>query len=389
MPKTSPKPGSAKELDVSVVLPCKDEEKTIGVCIKKIQAVFKAQGINGEIIVSDSSKDSSPKIAESLGARVVVPWNKGYGNAYLAGFAASRGKIIVMGDADDTYDFFEMPRLLEPLKAGKADLVLGSRLKGTIMPGAMPRLHQYVGNPLLTFFLNTFFGTTISDAHTGFRAFSREALVAIDPHATGMEFASEMIFKAAKKRLRISEVPITYYPRRSRPHLQSFSDGWRHLRFMLLYAPNYLFLAPGVFFFTLGVLLMALLLGGPMELLGAKLDIHPMIAGSFMTILGFQLVIMGLFTKAYASSVHFEEASQTLRFLHKFFTLERASLIGLAVLAAGFALSFDIFYSWLSHGQGALWEIRRAVFSTTLMIIGVQTCFSAFFLSVLAIKKRD
>ncbi|MFA6048893.1 MAG: glycosyltransferase family 2 protein [Candidatus Micrarchaeia archaeon] len=379
----------ANEIDVSVVLPCRDEEKTIGICIGKIQSVFRERGIRGEIIVSDSSKDSSPKIAESLGARVVVPWNKGYGNAYLAGFAAAHGKIIMMGDADDTYDFLEMPRLLEPLKHGKADLVLGSRLRGTIMPGAMPALHRYVGNPALSFLLNLFFGTKISDAHTGFRAISREALVAIDPHATGMEFASEMIFKAAKKKLKIAEVPITYHPRQTKPHLESFSDGWRHLRFMLLYAPNYLFLAPGAFFFTIGVALMALLLGGPAELFGATLDIHPMIAGSFMAILGFQLVIMGLFTKAYAASVHFEEASQTLTLLHRHFTLERASLIGLAVLAAGFALSFDIFYSWLSHGQGALWEIRRAIFSTTLMIIGVQTVFSAFFLSVLAIKKRD
>ncbi len=389
MPKEISKNDNVSAIDVSVVLPCKDEEKTIGTCIKKIQEVFKAEGIRGEVIVSDSSKDSSPKIAEGLGARVVTPWNKGYGNAYLAGFAVARGKIIVMGDADDTYDFFEMPRLLDPIKQGKADLVLGSRLKGTIMPGAMPALHRFVGNPILSFLLNLFFGTKISDTHTGFRAISRDALVAIDPHATGMEFASEMIFKAAKKKLGILEVPITYHARQTAPHLDSFSDGWRHLRFMLLYAPNYLFLAPGTALFVAGFALMAMLLAGPVSIMGVSLDLHPMILGSSMAILGFQLLVMGFFTKAYAVSVHFEEQPRSLKLLHSIMTLERASAIGLLILLAGVLLGLDIFYAWLSQGLGPLWEIRRAIFSTTLMVLGVQTVFSAFFLSVLAIKKRD
>ncbi len=382
--------GKKQEIEVSVVLPCKNEEKTVGVCIKKIQSVFQTMGIKGEIIVADSSTDNSAKIAESLGARVVTPWNKGYGNAYLAGFAAARGNILLMGDADDTYDFFEIPRLLEPIRQGKADFVLGSRLKGTIMPGAMPWLHRFVGNPLLTFFLNTFFGTKISDTHTGFRAFTAKSLEKMQLKTTGMEFASEMIIKAAKKRLRIAEVPVTYHPRHADApsNLSSFKDGWRHLRFMLLHAPNYLFLVPGAMLFSTGLALMLMLLQGPMNIFGLNLDLHPLIVGSLITILGFQLIMMGVFTKIYAVLNKFEEHSLTTSLLFKHFSLEKASLLATAIIATGAVLSADIFSKWLSSGMGSLFEIRSAILASTLIILGTQLVFFAFFIGVLEIEKR-
>lgn len=378
-----------EQIDVSVILPCKNEEKSIAKCISQIQRVFLQQKIKGEIIVADSSTDKTPEIAKQLGARVITPWHEGYGNAYLAGFAVARGKYFVMGDADQTYDFNEIPLLLEPLKKGKADLVLGSRLKGKIMPNAMPALNRYVGNPLLSKLLSLFFGKKISDAHTGFRAITRDAYISLDLHATGMEFASEMIFKAIKKPLQIHEVPITYHARVGKSKLQPFQDGWRHLRFMLLYAPNYLFLAPGGLLFATGFALMALLLNGPSTIGPFHLDLHPMIVGSFAAILGFQLMVMGLFTQAYAASVHFEKPSRILSTLHRIFTLERAGMLGLILVAIGFWMGIDIFNSWLSQGQGPLLEIRKGIFSSTLLVLGAQTIFSAFFLSILAIQKRD
>ncbi len=380
------------QIDVSVVLPCKNERKTIGTCIKKIQAVFKAQGIRGEVIVSDSSKDSSPKIAESLGARVVMPWNKGYGNAYLAGFEAARGKIIVMGDADDTYDFYELPRFLAPLREGKADMVLGSRMKGTIMPDAMPALHRFVGNPVLTLFLNLFFGTRISDSHTGFRAFNSTVLKKLSLKTTGMEFASEMIIKAAKNRLRIIEVPVTYYPRHkdAPSNLSSLNDGWRHLRFMLLYAPNYLFIVPGITAFLLGFFILLALLGGPAELFGLRLDLHPLLIGSLLAILGFQTAMMGIFTKVYGVISRLEEHSRTTKLLFEHFSLEKALLAGICVLFIGAFLGADIFSKWLGGqfiGQGI--ELRQGFLSLTLVILGMQTIFFAFFIGILEIEKKS
>ncbi|MFQ5405852.1 MAG: glycosyltransferase family 2 protein [Candidatus Micrarchaeia archaeon] len=384
--KTFEKDGS---IDLSVVLPCKNESKTIGVCIEKILRVFEREKINGEIIVADSSTDKSAEVAKKLGARVVVPWNAGYGNAYLAGFAAAQGKFVVMGDADNTYDFDEIPRLLEPLKSKKADFVLGSRLKGKIMPKAMPWLHQYVGNPALSALLNLFFSTNFSDTHCGFRAITKKALDGLDLHATGMEFASEMVIKASKNNLRTVEVPITYYARQGQaPHLRTFSDGWRHLRFMLLYAPNYLFMVPGFFMLVLGLILLSTLVSGPVNVFGFFLDIHPLFIGSMLSILGFQVLIMGLFTKVYAVNSKLEKPSKTIFLLYKYFTLERATVVGLGIIAVGILFGLTILYDWYLRGFGNLFEIRRGIIALTFLVLGTQFVFSAFFLSILGIEKR-
>ena len=376
-------------LDVSIILPSKNEESTIEICLNKIKEVFKKENIKGEIIVSDSSTDRTSIIAKKLGARLISPSTEGYGSAYMAGFAAARGKYIIMGDADDTYDFNEMPKLLKPLKEDKTDLVLGSRIKGRIMPNSMPWHHKYIGNPSLSFILNLFFGADISDAHSGFRAITREALGRLDLHTTGMEFASEMLVQAVKKHLRIIEVPIHYYPRKTKSNLSSFSDGWRHLRFMLLYSPNYLFVIPGFIMFLLGLLMLITLLQGPITILGFKFDLHPMVFASLLAIVGFQVLIMGLFTKTYAASSHLDEETRSVKLIYKYFSLERASVLGIIMIVIGVILSFDIIYSWFMSNFGPLFEVRRAIFSSTLIILGVQTIFSAFFLSILALPKKE
>ena len=231
---------------VSVVMPCLNEEATIGRCVAKAWRGIELAGVPGEVIVADNgSTDRSPEIAAAAGARVIHQPKRGYGNAYLAGFAAARGRYLVMGDADDTYDFGEVGRFIVPLREGGYDYVLGSRFKGKILPGAMPWHHRWIGNPVLTWILNRLFGLHASDAHSGMRAFTREAYERMRLQSPGMEFASEIVINAAKARLRVTEVPITYYPREGESKLRSFRDGWRHLRYMLLYSPDWLFLAPG------------------------------------------------------------------------------------------------------------------------------------------------
>ncbi|QLJ52184.1 MAG: dolichol-p-glucose synthetase, (glycosyltransferase) [Candidatus Fermentimicrarchaeum limneticum] len=377
------------KVEVSVIIPAKNEEATIADCISKIAEIFRRESIKGEIIVADSSTDKTPEIARRMGAKVVKSPSEGYGSAYMTGFEAAKGEYIIMGDADDTYDFHEIPRFIKLLRENKADLVLGSRVKGSILPDSMPWLHRYVGNPLLSFTLNTFFGANISDAHTGFRAIRRDAFEKLDLHTTGMEFASEMIVKSVRKKLRIVEVPITYYPRKARSKLSSFSDGWRHLRFMLLYSPNYLFIIPGSIMFLLGMILMFALLKGPVTILDFKLDLHPMVLASLAAIVGFQMLVMGFFTKTYAAVSHLEEETRSVRFLYEHFSLEKASLLGIAMIILGVILSFDIIYSWVMSNFGQLFEVRRAIFSSTLIILGIQVIFSAFFLSILVLPKKE
>lgn len=376
-----------KTPDVSVVLPCRNEEETIGACIEKIKRVFADEGINGEIIVSDSSTDKSPQIAESLGARVIRHGREGYGVACLEGFKHAKGKYVVVGDADDTYDFREMPKFLKPLREG-CDLVVGTRIKGRIMPGAMPWLHRYVGNPLLSWLLNLFFHTNVSDAHCGMRSFTREALEGMNLKTAGMEFASEMIIMAAKRKLRMTEVPITYYPRRGKSKLNSFSDGWDHLRLMLLYSPDHLFLLPGFLLFTAGLFLMILLLKGPARILGLNWYIHPMVLGSLLTILGYQIILLGLYAKTYAVATGFEEYDRLAYFFRKNITVEKGSIIGLVLFTAGFAINAKILYTWIATGFGELSEMKSAIFAMTLTVVGVQTIFHSFFLSMLMMNRK-
>jgi len=380
------------EVEVSVVMPCLNEEQTVGECVRKAQKALLDLGVTGEVIVADNgSTDRSVEIAESLGARVVHQPEPGYGNAYLAGLAAARGRYIVMGDSDNTYDFAELPRFVELLRQGRHDLVIGSRLRGTVKAGAMPFLHRYVGTPVLTALLNLFVGVQISDTQSGMRGLTREAYRRLRLKTSGMEFASEMIVRAARERLRIAEIPITYYPRQGESKLRTFRDGWRHLRFLLLHSPTYLFLVPGATLLAMGLGLMALLSAGRVYFTGTfSLDIHAMIVGSLAAILGFQVISLGLYAKAYAGHAGLEEDDRVTRALTRSFTLEQGLALGAAAILLGLGLLGYVVYQWVSHGfilEGNL-QLRPALWGLTLTVLGVQTVFASFFLGVLGIRHR-
>jgi len=375
------------KVEVSVVMPCLNEETTVGICIQKAKAALKKMGVQGEIIVADNgSTDASIEIAKSLGAKVVHQPIRGYGAAYLAGIAVAGGKYIVIGDSDDTYDFSELDQFVQPLKEGY-DLVMGSRFSGEILPSAMPWLHQYIGNPVLTGILNVLFKAGVSDTHCGMRAFTKEAYLKMELKTTGMEFASEMVIKAAKAGLTITEVPITYYPRKGESKLNSFRDGWRHLRFMLLLSPTHLFLIPGFILFLIGFIGTLLLLPGPLKIGGHAYDVHVMTLTSLLALLGFQVILLGLFARTYAIVSGLEKKDKLIEFLFLHFSLEKGLLLGAASFALGFIADGWIAYKWINSGFGALNEVRTALFALLLMALGVSLIFSSFFLSILGIRK--
>lgn len=377
-------------VSVSVVMPCLNESETLATCIKKAQSTLAKLGIEGEVVVADNgSTDNSVEIARSLGARVVIENKKGYGNAYRAGIAAARGKYIVIGDSDDSYDFTEIGRFVEPLQNG-AEFVIGTRLKGKIEKGAMPWLHRYIGNPILTGILNWMFHSGISDAHCGMRSFTRDAYKKMNLQTTGMEFASEMVIKAAQLGLRTVEIPITLHPdgRSGSPHLRSFRDGWRHLRFMLLNSPTHLYLWPGTILFALGIIALIALLPGPVHIAGRIVDLHVMVLGSMLAILGFQIINIGVYARIYAVTHHFRPQDETLKRAFKLFNLERGILVGSFVFAIGFFTDLYILIKWIASGFGPLNEVRLALLASTFIIIGVQTIFSSFFLSMIGIQIR-
>jgi len=372
-------------------MPCLNEEETLGICIEKAKATLEALGIDGEVVVADNgSTDRSVEIAESLGARVVHQPLKGYGNAYLAGFAAAEGRYFIMGDSDDSYDWTDIGRFVEPLRAG-ADMVMGTRLKGKIEPGAMPFLHRYLGNPVLTGILNLLFRTGISDAHCGMRSFTREAYARMHLRTSGMEFASEMVINASKAKLEIAEIPITLRKdaRTKAPHLRTWRDGWRHLRFMLLYSPTGLFLVPGLILLGLGVALQAILYPGPLHIAGREIDVHTMILGSLLSILGVQVITTGLFAKVYSYERHFDRRDPLLRTLARRFNLERGLVLGLVLFLVGFAVDLGVALTWVHSGFGPLHALRQAIVGSTLMAVGGQVIFSSFFLSMLSVQVSD
>jgi len=375
--------------DVSVVIPTLNEEETIAICINKVKKVFKENNIDGEIIVSDSSTDKTPEIAKSLGAKVIYPKKRGYGNAYIEGFNAAKGRYLVMGDADDTYDFLEIPKFLDPLKKKEADFVIGSRFKGEIKKGAMPSLHRYIGNPVLTKILNILFRTGVSDAHCGMRAFTKEAWEKVGLKTGGMEFASEMVIKAAKKKIRIKEIPTTLYPRKGSPaKIHSFRDGWRHLRFMMLYQPNAFLLYPGVILFVIGTIFTFLLWRGPIRVGNIGLDIHPLILASLFALLGFQLMIFGIYTKVYGTIYKGEEPGKFTKLFLDYHSLEYEMLAGGILFVVGFLIDLRILLIWINTGFGALPQLRNAILASTLMILGLQSVFSALFVSMLLLDKK-
>ena len=376
--------GTTSPIDVSVVLPALDEELTISECIQKIQTVFHDNAINGEIIVADSSSDQTATIAQSLGARVIKPEKNGYGNAYLTGFKHAKGQYIVMGDADNTYDFLEIPNLLAPLKSG-ADFVIGSRFKGTIHKGSMDGLHRYIGNPVLTWILNFIFHTHYSDTHSGFRAITREALDRLPLTTGGMEFASEMLVMASKERLRIEEVPISYYPRLTPSKLHSFADGWRHIRFVLLMKPLPFIAVPGFLLSFVGILLMVLFsLNGDIE----SSHLHSFILGAILVIGGIQVFLSGFLMKTYSVIHGYEKKQGFIEFLMKYHSLEIFLVLGFLLIFAGILLGLNIFLRWVSTNFGFLSEISTAIISLVLIVTGIQIFLFAVFQSMMLLNEN-
>ena len=376
---------AADEVELSVVIPCLDEAQSIAIVVEKAVRTMEAEGIDGEVIVADNgSTDGSPELAERAGARVVHEPRKGYGSAYLAGFAAARGTYILMGDADDTYDFTQVGRFLEPLHEG-AEMVIGNRMSG-LQPGSMPWLHRYVGNPVLTGILNLFFRTGVSDAHCGMRAFRRDVLPRLDLRTTGMEFASELVIRSAKVGLDVREVDIEYHPRKGESKLSSFSDGWRHLRFLLVHSPTWLFLIPGAALVVLGVLMGIVVITG-LDVLGRVWDVHALIAASLTTIVGTQVLSIGMFGRAYAA-YYLHEHDPLFDRMRDRLRLEHGLIAGGAVLAAGLAMCIVITIVWLGRGFGELSEQKLAVVGMTLVVVGIQIVFGSFFLSVLGLSRR-
>lgn len=373
-------------LTVSVVIPCLNEEENITQCVQAaLRALAEAQ-LRGEVIVVDNaSEDRSAKLALAAGATVVSEPRRGYGSAYLAGFASATGIYIVMADADLTYDFADIPRFIDRLEQG-FDLVMGDRMDN-IKPDAMPWLHQYVGNPLLSGFLNLLFRTGVRDAHCGMRAFRRSALPKLELRTAGMEFASEMVIRAARANLPIDQIPIEYHPRGGESKLSTFRDGWRHLRFLLAHSPTYLFVLPGLIMLVLGLLLSGMVLAGT-TVLGRHWEIHAMIGASLLEIVGVQVVGLGLCARAYAS-YFMSYADRWFDQARARFRLEHGLVLGLTVGAAGAAMCVVVIVRWINHGFGALGEERLALSGATLVIVGVQIFFTSFLLSILGLRRTD
>ncbi len=373
-----------RHLRVSVVIPCLNEAENIEQCVVAAQGVLDRNGIAGEVVVADNaSEDGSAELAEAAGARVVREPRRGYGSAYLAGFEAARGDFIVMGDADLTYDFNEIPRFLRELEDG-ADMVIGDRMKN-IHPGAMPWLHQYIGNPLLSGFLNLLFRTGISDAHCGMRAVRRDKLPRLALRTTGMEFASEMVIRAAKEKLDIRQFPIEYHPRGGESKLSSFRDGWRHLRFLLVHSPNHLFILPGALMALLGALV-ALTVLLQINIFGREWDLHALIGGSLLMVVGTQVVALGLCAHAYGT-YFMNERDPWFDRMRARYRLEHGLVLGGAIALAGLIAALVIVIEWIDRGFGSLGEERLAIVAFTLTIVGIQIFFSSFLLSILGLRR--
>jgi len=378
--------GPTDHLVVSVVIPCLNEEENIQACVTAARSALRDNDLSGEVLVVDNdSEDLSAKLAAEAGATVIHEPRRGYGSAYLAGLEAARGEFVVMADADLTYDFNDIPKFVERLRSG-ADLVMGDRMDN-IEPGAMPWLHRYIGNPLLSGILNLFFRTGVRDAHCGMRALRREALPRMALRTTGMEFASEMVVRASKERLVIDEVPIRYSPRGGTSKLSSFRDGWRHLRYLLVHSPFYLFIVPGLVLCVLGVLASLLVLTN-LHLLGRIWDIHTLIAGSLLLIVGVQVLAMGICAQTYGV-YYMGERDARFDAMRRRVSLEHGLAAGAILATGGFVVGAVVVVHWIVDGFGALGQERLALEAATLVIIGVQIFFASFLISILGLRRTD
>ena len=374
-------PGRAS---VSVVIPCLNEAENIETCVSRALAVLAEHDIPGEVVVADNaSDDGSPELAVKAGARVIHEPRRGYGSAYLAGLGAATGDYVVMLDADLTYDFEDIPAFVAKLDEG-AQMVIGDRMDN-IHPGAMPWLHRYVGNPVLTGILNTFFRTGVKDAHCGMRALRRDVLPTLDLRTTGMEFASEMVIRASKRDLDIRQIPIEYHPRGGESKLSSFRDGWRHLRFLLVHSPTWLFVIPGAAMAGIGTLI-ALTVLADINLLGREWDLHAMIAGALLMVVGTQVLALGLCAHAYGT-YYMGDQDPWFDRMRARYRLEHGLLLGGAIGFVGLVIAGVILVTWIGRGFGELSETRLALIAATLMIVGVQIVFSSFLLSILGLRR--
>ena len=381
-------------MEFTVVMPCLNEAETVGTCVRKALSCLAEHGIDGEVVVADNgSTDGSRLLAQEAGARVVTVTERGYGNALMGGIAAARGRYVIMGDCDDSYDFTALMAFVEQLRAG-ADLVMGNRFRGGIAPGAMRPLHRYLGNPVLSFIGRLFFRSRIGDFHCGLRGFQRDSVLALGLQASGMEFASEMVVKATLAGQRIEEVPTTLSPdgRSRRPHLRSWRDGWRHLRFLLLYSPRWLFLIPGLILLSLGVALGAAIEPAALKIGRASYDLDMLAVAMAMIVIGFQCVLFSLFTKVYANAEGFLPGDAWIQRVLGKWGLERGLLIGALLGAVGLLGLVSSLVYWHGYGFGDVHyriALRVILPSVTALILSCQVIFGTFFLSILGIRRTS
>jgi hypothetical protein len=380
-------------VDVSIVMPCLNEVETLAACIRKAQQAIEKQNLSAEIIVADNgSTDGSQVVAKEFGVRVVEVARKGYGSALIAGIDVAQGRFVIMGDADDSYDFRAIGPLIDRLRDG-CDLVIGNRFAGGIEPGAMVWSHRWVGNPVLTFISRVFFRTPVGDMHCGLRGFRKDSYEKLRLRATGMEFASEMVIKASLRHMKIAEVPVTLSPDgRSRPpHLRTWRDGWRHLRFMLLFSPRWLFLYPGIALLALGLITGVALETGPKTIGPFGFDIHTLLLAGFCCLIGYQLIVFAVFTKVFAMRLGFHPPNPAYAAMFRYVQLETGLVLGGLMFLFGVVGTIVAVFSWQAHGFGALdprLTMREIIPAAVLLTLGVQTIFASFFLSILGIDSE-
>jgi glycosyltransferase involved in cell wall biosynthesis len=386
-------PAATAVCDLTVVLPCLDEAETLGICITKAQRSMKELRLDGEVVVADNgSIDGSQQIARDLGARVVDVPVRGYGRALLAGITAARAEFVVMADADNSYDLGRLGPFFDALRSG-AELVMGNRFRGGIRPGAMPKLNRYLGNPVLTKLGRVLFRSPSGDFHCGMRAFRRSSILALGLRTAGMEFASEMIVRATLANLRITEVPVILSPdgRTRAPHLRPWRDGWRHLRFLLLYSPRWLFLYPGIVLMIAGTAIGIALLPGPLDVGGVALDANTLVYCAVAVIIGFQAVTFSVFARAFAITAGLLPSSKNMERIFRVITLEVGLAVGLLLFLAGIGISIYTVAFWSERSFGALTTsstIRLVVPAATLMITGLEIVLASLLLSILGISRR-